>query len=61
LVAKSISGNPGRNFGLLHDQLVCFMVIWHISPGFGMLYLEKFNNPAPRRQDKLNLGLFTQS
>jgi hypothetical protein len=33
-------------FGLFFGHLVYFVVIWYISPRFGMLYHEKSGNPA---------------
>jgi hypothetical protein len=42
-------------FGIICNQLECFMAIWYIlwsfgnfSPHFGMLYLEKSGNPDLR-------------
>jgi hypothetical protein len=32
--------------GIFYTHLVYFMVIWYISPHFGMLYQEKSGNPA---------------
>jgi hypothetical protein len=31
---------------IFYGQLVYFVVIWYISPCFGMLYQEKSGNPA---------------
>jgi hypothetical protein len=33
-------------FGLFYAHLVYFMVIWYISPHFGMLHREKSGNPV---------------
>jgi hypothetical protein len=38
--------NIGQAFGTSYGQLVHFVVIWHIFPGFRMLYQEKSGNPG---------------
>jgi hypothetical protein len=37
-----------ENFGIFYDHLVYFVVIWYISPRFGILYQEKSGNPGRR-------------
>jgi hypothetical protein len=34
-----------RTFGIFYDHLVQFVLIWYISPGFGIMYQEKSGNP----------------
>jgi hypothetical protein len=35
-----------RAFGISHDHLVHFLLIWYISSGFGIMYKEKSGNPG---------------
>jgi hypothetical protein len=54
--------NTLQQLGKCYGPLVYFLVIWHISPFFGMLYLEKSGNPGPagsRRTSRSNNIVFS--
>jgi hypothetical protein len=37
-----------ENIGIFYDHLVYLVVIWYIFHRFGILYQEKYGNPALR-------------
>jgi hypothetical protein len=41
-----------ENLGIFYDHLVYFVVVWYISPRFGILYREKSGNT------EIQIGLF---
>jgi hypothetical protein len=49
-----------RPLEIFYSHLVYFVVIWYISPRFGILYQEKSGNPAQKVQKSTTLVCYVE-